>query len=437
MTMASFGRSLKPASYLSSVRRRSPGPNRGMSTSSENRSPLASPDSQQRSDRDVFFASAPRPSPPTVLMDNLSLGGSPRSREGYRRAGVEPDARSPSRVGSPLSASSPGSPPVPSRPIAIELPTTAKKDWKVNSAPVYTPPAPLSARGDLPGGYFPQHEDQNRVYRPHPFQLDATKARQKSIQRAASKETSSPDPLAAIPDVSAADFTTTTATTATTATTTPPAIMVDRRPSQQPLQLDVSRSGSSSRSTTPVASYMPTGAQDSPLPMGKYYPSNYEKRLDEKRRAQGSQPSSPETATPMLSGTKSEPRVPTVGKSPTMGHSRNESEAKRRLQQYQRDMIAQATLALNGGNVNAATLSSLRTIGFSSMSTPKPCKPRLAPLGSPGPVTPMELEGSEGGYLGAGGAAEAEIARAIQAEEERKRREGATSPAIDLGPSTC
>lgn len=34
-----------------------------------------------------------------------------------------------------------------SQPIAIELPPPKK----VNSAPVYTPPAPLSARGDLPG----------------------------------------------------------------------------------------------------------------------------------------------------------------------------------------------------------------------------------------------------------------------------------------------
>lgn len=120
-----------------------------------------------------------------------------------------------------------------------------------------------------------------------------------------------------------------------------------------------------------------------------------------------------------------------------MGHSRNESDAKRRLQQYQRDMIAQATLALNGGNVNAAALSSLRTIGFASMS--KPSKPRLAPLGSPGPVTPMELEGSGEGYLGARGPVDAqveEIARAIRAEEERKQREGASSPAVELGPST-
>ena len=125
-----------------------------------------------------------------------------------------------------------------------------------------------------------------------------------------------------------------------------------------------------------------------------------------------------------------------------MGHSRNESEAKRRLQQYQRDMIAQATLALNGGNVNAAAMNaiSLRNMGFTSLNT-KPSKPRLVPLGSPGPVTPMELESSDDGYLGARVPASAngpqieEIARAIRIEEERRRREGPGSPAIELGPA--
>ncbi|KAI1212811.1 uncharacterized protein F4807DRAFT_414645 [Annulohypoxylon truncatum] len=192
-----------------------------------------------------------------------------------------------------------------------------------------------------------------------------------------------------------------------------------------------------SGSNTPVASYNPTGAQDNPLPMGKYYPSNYVKRKEEKRSRQQGRPPTSNLTPSAPTGTKSETQVPTARDASTMGHSRNESDAKRRLQQYQRDMIAQATIALNGGNVNAATMSSLRSIGFTSMS--KPSKPRLAPLGSPGPVTPMELEGSEDGYLGARGPADLqveEITRAIRAEEERKRREGATPPAVELGPST-
>ena len=173
--------------------------------------------------------------------------------------------------------------------------------------------------------------------------------------------------------------------------------------------------------------------------MGKYYPSNYEKRKEEKRQQQTVRPS---PSGIMATSVKSDSQVPTYRSDPSMGHSRNESEAKRRLQQYQRDMIAQATLALNGGNVNAAAMNaiSLRNMGFASLNT-KPSKPRLMPLGSPGPVTPMELESSDDGYLGArvsvseNGPQIEEIARAIRIEEERRRREGASSPAIELGPA--
>lgn len=119
-------------------------------------------------------------------------------------------------------------------------------------------------------------------------------------------------------------------------------------------------------------------------------------------------------------------------------HSRNESEAKRRLAQYQRDMIAQAAMAIGGSSINRAGVPSLAGMGFSHFD--KPDKPRLQPLGSPGPVTPMELEGADG-YLNVRGSAEEaqreEIARAMRLDEERRRREGASSPAVDLGPSTC
>ena len=121
------------------------------------------------------------------------------------------------------------------------------------------------------------------------------------------------------------------------------------------------------------------------------------------------------------------------------GHSRNESEAKRRLAQYQRDMIAQAAMAIGGSSsINRAAVPNFGNLGFTHIS--KPDKPRLQPLGSPGPVTPMELEGAEG-YLGARGSAEEaqreEIARAMRLDEERRRREGASSPVVELGPSTC
>lgn len=155
------------------------------------------------------------------------------------------------------------------------------------------------------------------------------------------------------------------------------------------------------------------------------------------------QPSRPMATNSQSMSVKSDTQVPMYRPETTspVGHARNESEAKRRLQQYQRDMIAQATLALNGGNVNAAALNAiqLRNMGFTSITKPnKPNKPRLEPLGSPGPVTPMELESTDDGYIGARVASSRdsaqieEIARAIRADEERKRREGASSPAVEL-----
>ncbi|KAI1452588.1 hypothetical protein F4805DRAFT_23396 [Annulohypoxylon moriforme] len=405
--MASFGRSFKPSSYLSSMKRRPPPPSRTMSSSSE-ASPLSSPDIRQD---DIIFSTRPSPN---LTMDNMQ----------YKQPGASPKLRASGGKKDPTLFDSPRSTPARTRPIAIELPTAKK----ANSAPVYTPPAPLSARGDLPGGYFPLHEDQARVYCPHPFQLDASKARMKSIERAG--HSGSLDTKTSI-STGVTMGANPSATLPVTMAERPTRIAQHNIPGRPQPSFDPG-------SNTPVASYNPTGTQDNPLPMGKYYPSNYVKRKEEKRnRQQQSRPPTSNLISSSPTSTKSETQVPTARDTSAMGHSRNESDAKRRLQQYQRDMIAQATIALNGGNVNAATRSSLRTIGFTSMS--KPSKPRLAPLGSPGPVTPMELEGSEDGYLGARGPADVhveEITRAIRAEEERKRREGATSPAVELGPST-
>ncbi|KAI1181056.1 hypothetical protein F4777DRAFT_41 [Nemania sp. FL0916] len=334
---------------------------------------------------------------------------------------TEPGTRSSPRSSNAEDTSSGFAKPTPvrSQPIAIELPAPKK----LSSAPVYTPPAPLSARGDLPGGYFPLHEEQTRVYRPHPFQLDATKARLKSIQRAskdsrADSETSGRTGISG--DVGPA-------------TTNVPPARADRAMDLPQLNMNnIRRSESASASSTPVSSYMPLGDRSSPLPMGKYYPSNYERRKHEKKGITlRSKPSESTISSSMIS----EPQVTNSNPTPTMGHSRNESEAKRRLQQYQRDMIAQATIGLNRGNVSEATLGSIRALGFGNAI--KPSQPRLVPLGSPGPVTPMELEDSENGYLDVHGAArvQTELGRARRAEDERLRQ-GGTSPVIELGLST-
>ncbi|KAF5003340.1 hypothetical protein FDECE_10107 [Fusarium decemcellulare] len=254
----------------------------------------------------------------------------------------------------------PGTPSAPStpqsrssaRPINIDIPQLKR----FSTAPARTPPEPLSARGDLPGGYFPLHEDPNsRVHRPHPFQHHPDARMSRLISE------SGP-------------------------------VYADR-PTSHPAQ-----NASMIQSNTPVASYLAPGFHDNPLPMGKYYPSNYENN-------NGSQTN----LRPALTGTLSSNIGPDSQVPP---RATAETEIRRKLQQYQRDMIAQASMAANellgssakpdsklAGGVSLHSLP-LRDSRFLTPGPHKPRSPRLAPLGSPGPVTPMDLESLDGGdYL--------------------------------------
>lgn len=93
-------------------------------------------------------------------------------------------------------------------------------------------------------------------------------------------------------------------------------------------------------------------------------------------------------------------------------HHRMYSDAQKQLFMYHRENIA------------AARASSPGREG-------KPVSPRLAPLGSPGPVTPLELE-REGGYLVAGanqtskpdGTTDELVDRLIREESRRHSRSG-------------
>ena len=105
------------------------------------------------------------------------------------------------------------------------------------------------------------------------------------------------------------------------------------------------------------------------------------------------------------------------------------SEAQAKLQQYQREIIT------------SATRSSRPHISPSTGAKPSP--PRLHPLGSPGPVTPMMLEG-QGDYLIAGtggsngtmssiGDGREMVEKMIKQENERRQfptREERISPAV-------
>ena len=149
---------------------------------------------------------------------------------------------------------------------------------------------------------------------------------------------------------------------------------------------------------TPLSAYNPIGVHDGVvLPLGKYYPSNWEKRHQQPSQLR------PSAQQPTSSVIRSEPQVPTYHGE--QGSARSGSEAQRRLQQYQRDMVAQAAmaasaiLASSGSAPSSATGSSPSGIalaraqlGANFLRTHKPISPRLRPLGSPGPVTPMSLE---------------------------------------------
>ncbi|KAI1433685.1 hypothetical protein GGR50DRAFT_473406 [Xylaria sp. CBS 124048] len=360
-TMAGLGRSFKPPACFPPRSTRPPGPARtlsGLSTSSD-LSPLPSPDS-------LSFA---MDSPPV-----------PRSSQRYLKK-RNSTARS--------------------QPIAIELPTATR----FNSG---LPPAPLSARGEVHGGYFPLHEEHVRVYHHHPFHIDAARAHMESIQRASQDNCSDSLPGHSIMKRDAGPLPT----------------RVER--TMEPPQL-------ASSSSTPIASYLPLGDHNSHLPVGRYYPTNYESRKDKKggngkdRRPSASATTTATTEPPMFKSTVSDSQMLTVNQqsSTIAGHARNESEAKRRLQQYQRDMVAQATLALNRGTVNQTTLNSIRSLGLANMAGPS--KPRLVPLGSPGPVTPMDLENSDSEYIGPHETVESPN-RANIPEEPARDEEDSASP---------
>ncbi|KAK4125158.1 hypothetical protein N657DRAFT_643989 [Parathielavia appendiculata] len=256
-----------------------------------------------------------------------------------------------------------------SRPIPIQAPRVCGSGPTPTAASI--PPEPLSARGDRPGGYFPLHEDpKSRVHIPHPFHLDSEMARKNSLRRAAefSKSGANSKPS---PPVNAFGS------------------------AEPPLQ---GQPSGSDTADTPISSYIPSGHhEDVVLLMGKYYPSNWEKRHG---KAPQDRPSA--MTQPNASVIRSEPQIPRYQGG--QGHHRRGSDVKRRLQQYQRDMVAQAAMAASAliassGSAHSAAAASLSGVSLPKvqlaanfLKTHKPLSPKLRPVGSPGPVTPMSLE---------------------------------------------
>ncbi|KAL8383603.1 hypothetical protein RB595_010682 [Gaeumannomyces hyphopodioides] len=403
-----------------------------------------------------------------------------------------------------------------SRPIAIEMPSSRR----IRSRD--PPSAPLSARGDLPGGYFPEHEDpETRVHRPHPFHADANEARRQSIAKA-NEESSSPQngannkngrqaptngPASALPVPSLPAVTEAPAPHRHRSAKDPELPSTDGSSTNPPAPYGAYSYTIDQTATTSIASYNPTGAEDNMLPMGKYYPTNWENRKRAKKEKKEREamlleeqfeswdstspsrsplgPTLPSDNSPVASTSASAAALaptpvaasgpvkatnPNVARTraaatappPMMGHSRSDSEARRRLQQYQRDMITQATMAatrLLGSQIqqrgpedvlrslntipalrnlqlnsppgarsrsgqavpslsvssssissaspasiaNGGGLAAVMAAGGSFGMLAKPLSPRLEPLGSPGPVTPIDLSHTETAATNAGG----------------------------------
>lgn len=136
---------------------------------------------------------------------------------------------------------------------------------------------------------------------------------------------------------------------------------------------------------TPIGGPMsPTMPENLMIPMGKYHPSVYKSPASTEVSTPNATPRPsflPPTSLSIPASTKRGQHRP--------GHERKSSDVKRKLQQYQQNMIAQAKSA-----------ASRPTTAKSGVT--KPASPRLLPAGSPGPITPFELEGESDGYLIAG-----------------------------------
>ncbi|KAH7310959.1 hypothetical protein BKA65DRAFT_413522, partial [Rhexocercosporidium sp. MPI-PUGE-AT-0058] len=243
-----------------------------------------------------------------------------------------------------------------SQPIAIELPS--------RGTAAYTP---LSARGDLPGGYFPNHEEITKSYRSHPF----------SNHLGRSQQHESPTNMS--PTFSPASETT------------------PKMPTNHML------------SPSAFGQLSPTIPETLRIPMGKYHPSNYKSPASTEVSTPTATPRAPLPPTNLSIPASSSKR----GSKERPGHERKSSDIKRKLQEYQRNMIAQARAA-------APTMKDGRIFK-------EPNSPRLQPLGSPGPITPFELEEADG-YIVAGSAA-------VRKENERQLEVMPNKPCTGGQPS--
>lgn len=155
----------------------------------------------------------------------------------------------------------------------------------------------------------------------------------------------------------------------------------------------------------PVSPTMPEALL---IPMGKYHPSNYKPPALTLTSTPTSTTSAPRSDGLPPSSLAIPPTSSKRGSKERPGHERKTSDVKRKLQQYQRDMIVQARLAASSST------------GQQLHGRTEPISPRLLPAGSPGPITPFELDMESDGYIVAGH--RARRASLIGNEVEKEKR---------------
>ncbi|KAK4222622.1 hypothetical protein QBC38DRAFT_328188, partial [Podospora fimiseda] len=150
------------------------------------------------------------------------------------------------------------------------------------------------------------------------------------------------------------------------------------------------------------------------IPTGKYYPANWEKAHN-----QAPLPIPAELQPLVQHSSLKKPSKPVS----YQRHSRTDSEAKRLVHAYQREMVIQASNGIVSIAQGSNTYNYNHQRRGSLSPSSRPLSPRLEPLGSPtGPVTPMSLEDDNGGYLTLGQPMSVEAADLQSAEVTRAIR---------------
>lgn len=330
-----------------------------------------------------------------------------------------------------------------SKPISIDYSNLTKHAWEKSIALGTTA---LSARGDIQGAYFPLHEDpSSRIRRYHPFHDDTEKARKESINTAALLSRPIVPPfrshcaiavsaLVPVPDESE-DESPELPNVRVRRRRSRPSRMTERgRNSNQHHNNRRTRRGNTSNtSNTSSTSFNSPNSNANNNDSGNN--SNINRQLPiehaigqvgtETSTAGTTSTSPPQTAVSMASNmlyaaTSVQPTQtlspPAQQPSAAPSDVQDSSPAMKRstvdrLQLYHRDMTAQAAMASAAALLSSANdrpsdrgKSKVRarakgTVGIdtypASVGTTyqgHPKSPRLAPMGSPGPVTPMELE---------------------------------------------